>query len=554
MHVFRHFPHSTAVGALWQHCERTLEATDAASPAESFSLLQAFSRLECALADLCCPEEDEWVPQIFPFQEMSLLAARESLQPGQGPWRRELRSRMNSLQALLPPFRQTVALSTWEGLRYYALFPARYTGAADGWRQDHPQRPAWVIGLRSMGSILAPVVAARLLQAGVTARVCTLRPRGQPHQRHCRVGPRLRQALQEWSGDYLLVDEGPGLSGSSLGSAALLLESLGIASSRIALMPSWEASPESFQHAPSAAVWQRLARYPATPLVPPEPVLADLSAGRWRTFFPGQRKTVSWPQQERVKYLSSANEVMKFAGLGEAAESAAERARELAAAGFAPAVMGAGAGWIRYRVTPAEPLRLQPSLVTDWCETAGNYLAFLASRFRVGGRRPPHAPLMEMAAVNLHELQAAAQLPEAPEGVPVALDARMMPQEWGWAQGRWIKFDGVDHCDDPFFPGPCDIAWDLASVEVEYGRVAGAAVLSVYRRRSGDLQIHLRLPWYRLAYTAFRTAFCQLAATRSDEPDASRWRMLAARYERMVQYQSSSIRTGSLRRGLSGQA
>jgi hypothetical protein len=332
-----------------------------------------------------------------------------------------------------------------------------------------------------------------------------------------------------------LVDEGPGLSGSSFGGAARLLESLGIASSRIALLPSWEAPADRLIHAPSADIWRRLPRYAAAPLAAPQDAVTELSAGRWRAFFPGQHQTVTWPQQERVKYLSSSHELIKFAGLGEAAESAMERAHELAGAGFAPPVTGAADGWIRYQIVPAGPLRLHSPLMQRWSETAGNYLAFLASRFRLGERRPPQAQLQEMVAVNLRELLRLEHIPEAPEGIPVALDARMLPQKWGWASGQWIKFDGIDHCDDPFFPGPCDIAWDLATVEIEMGRAIGAAVLDVYRRRSGDRQIHRRLPWYRLAWCAFRTAYCRLAATQTEEPDASRWAALALRYERILQ-------------------
>ena len=530
MHVFRHSPDTTSVGVLWQQCERALTASVSPSPAALFPLLHAFARLECGLADLENPNEDEWVPQIFPFQEASLLACRAYLQPGATIPLRELCRRLPRLRALLPPLDRLIALSTWEGFRYYALFPERYTDAAGRWRRGHPRSSAWVIGLRSMGSALGAVVAAHLLQTEATIRYSTLRPRGEPDRRCCRTGPRLRKEMRDWPGDFLLVDEGPGLSGSSLGGTALLLESLGIASSRIALMPSWDAPVDHFHQAPLSAVWQRLQRYPASPLTPPEDAVTDLSAGGWRTVFPGRKTCVTWPQHERAKFLSSQGGFIKFAGLGPAADAAIDRARELAAAGFAPAVLEASAGWIRYPVLRSRPFRPHSPLPA-WSEAAGNYMAFLASRFRLGARQPPHAQLLEMVDVNLRELLGLVPLPEAPEGVPVALDARMQPQEWGWTDGRWIKFDGIDHHDDPFFPGPCDIAWDLAAVEIEYGLALGQAVLNVYQRRSGDRHVTHRLPWYRIAYCAFRTAYSRLAATQTIDPDASRWRALATRYE-----------------------
>lgn len=538
MHVFRHSPELTTVGRLWQQCTRVL---DIASSNASFQLLQAFARLECALADTWSPERDDLLPDLEPFQEASVLSAQEYLDLRGKRMQNELYSHFHGLKALLPPEDRRVALSTWEGFRYYALFPERYAGAAGRWSREHRDRPAWVIGLRSMGSVLGPIVAAQLRQAGHRVRYTTLRPRGNPCQRQCWMGVRMEQAIREWPGDLLLVDEGPGLSGSSFGGAAKRLVELGVAFQRIALFPGWDAPANRFNHPPSAAIWERLPRYAASPMEPPEDAVTDLSAGRWRTIFPSGDGTAAWPQHERMKYLNRNGEVIKFAGLGAAAESSMERARRLAAAGFAPKVTGGATGtdmgWIRYQRLPATPLRWHPDRLREWSETAGDYLAFLASRFPFSGQKQaPPAELLEMVSANLQELRPALRLPHAPDGVPVALDARMLPEEWGWAQGRWIKFDGIDHCDDPFFPGPCDIAWDLASVEIEYGTQMGEAVLRAYCRRSGDVRAGARLPWYRLAYCAFRIAYCRLAAVQTAEPDASRWSAQAARYEASLRW------------------
>jgi len=51
----------------------------------------------------------------------------------------------------------------------------------------------------------------------------------------------------------------------------------------------------------------------------------------------------------------------------------------------------------------------------------------------------------------------------------VFCDAHMMPHEWlELGDGRLLKLDGAAHGDDHFFPGPCDIAWDLAGTIVEW--------------------------------------------------------------------------------------
>src|SRR5436853_406434 len=51
----------------------------------------------------------------------------------------------------------------------------------------------------------------------------------------------------------------------------------------------------------------------------------------------------------------------------------------------------------------------------------------------------------------------------------IVVDGRMNPHEWlGTADGRLLKTDGATHGDDHFFPGPTDIAWDIAGAAVEW--------------------------------------------------------------------------------------
>jgi hypothetical protein len=81
----------------------------------------------------------------------------------------------------------------------------------------------------------------------------------------------------------------------------------------------------------------------------------------------------------------------------------------------------------------------------------------------------------------------------------------------------------VAHGDDHFFPGPCDIAWDLASTIVEWNLPGPEQeyLLEQYGRASGD-DARRRLPGYLKAYVAFRFGWCKMAALASagtaDEP------------------------------------
>jgi hypothetical protein len=93
-------------------------------------------------------------------------------------------------------------------------------------------------------------------------------------------------------------------------------------------------------------------------------------------------------------------------------------------------------------------------------------------------------------------------------------DARMMPQEWlCTSTGKLQKLDGASHGDNHFFPGPCDIAWDVAGAIVEWEMLGQARerFLSEYEARSGD-PVRERLYPYMLAYVIFRLGWCKMAA------------------------------------------
>src|SRR5207237_9027363 len=101
-----------------------------------------------------------------------------------------------------------------------------------------------------------------------------------------------------------------------------------------------------------------------------------------------------------------------------------------------------------------------------------------------------------------------------PCGRPVIADARMMPYEsLRTTSGTMVKADGAGHGDDHFFPGPCDIAWDLAGAIVEWRMPPASAdsFLREYQHRSGD-DARARLPFWMAAYLAFRAGWCMLAA------------------------------------------
>jgi hypothetical protein len=120
----------------------------------------------------------------------------------------------------------------------------------------------------------------------------------------------------------------------------------------------------------------------------------------------------------------------------------------------------------------------------------------------------------------------------------VQLDARMFPHEWIATSAGYLKVDALDHHDDHFFPGPQDIAWDVDGTIVEFQLDAAAEnyFLECYERNSADRNIRTRLPFYRLAYLAFRFGYSDLAM-RSLEgtEDAARFRKDCARYKALLE-------------------
>ena len=100
-----------------------------------------------------------------------------------------------------------------------------------------------------------------------------------------------------------------------------------------------------------------------------------------------------------------------------------------------------------------------------------------------------------------------------------------------------MKADALDHHDDHFYPGPTDIAWDLAAaaVEFELEPAAVAALLHEYARLTADATIGGRLPYFEFAWTAFRLGYATLACeSLGDAREQARFERLRDGYRRRL--------------------
>lgn len=446
------------------------------------------------------------------------------------------------ISRLLP--KGPVVIRDAEGFAHYAFYPEAWIDAA---RLLPPGR--WhVIGLRSIGTALAPMAAVPLALAGLT----TLRPVGPHFARAVRPGPGL---LARWGEDrnarFVIVDEGPGLSGSSFCAVITRLLELGVAPDHIHVMPS---HPEPLGRAASAehrVLWERMERIPAEPhrvlatgsmplsvwfedVTGPAPTVTDLSGGGWRTNLPrGFPAPASNVSQERLKFRldgAGGSRIAKFAGIGRIGRTKYARARALAEAGFVPPVHALRHGFLLEERIVGRPLRRAD--LTDqafrerFLRRVAAYLGFRARAFPVApDDGAPPALLLDSALYNIERGMGAAAARRMARAAArfdverlrirrIATDGRLDLHEWLIdARGRILKTDAVDHAMTHDLVGAQDVSWDVAGAasefDLDHAEILGlAAAIDGQAGLSSDRNL---LQLMLLLYPAFRYAAARLA-------------------------------------------
>jgi hypothetical protein len=467
--------------------------------------------LECAVADSGTIPADPYMKVTDSLA--ASLVAREFA--GQGITF-DPKALCNVLSATSGPDEVEVARA--EGFAYYGLHPLAYAEAAAKIQALPP--PVLVVGIRSIGTTLSAVAAAALRFSGRNAERITVRPIGHPYNRETRLLPAeygiVRRHLAG-NGAFIVVDEGPGLSGSSFLSVAEALVAAGAQAADILLMCGHQPDLDSLAGADSPRRARKF-RWHAVSSQPRRPAGADVfvGGGEWRRLaFAGSGAwPASWTHFERLKYLSSPRDaplmLFKFAGLGHYGQQVLRREQQIALAGFGPTPQEESDGYASYRWIEARPMTAD-DLSWDMIEHLASYCAFRADGFpaECAGLNG----IEEMAQHNMHQLGLKAAVSLRLER-PVLADGRMHPQEWLLAaENRVVKADSGSHGDDHFFPGVTDIGWDLAGAIVEWKMNTAAAdvFLECYRRASGD-DIAARIPDFITTYAAFRSAYCTMAA------------------------------------------
>ena len=391
-----------------------------------------------------------------------------------------------------------------EGYAFYSVYPEQYERAARRFVSERSPGRCVVLGIRSIGTSLSAVVVRTLRRSGVAVSSWTVRPHGHPFDRRLAISERLRSCWRQHVGDWFcIVDEGPGISGSTFASVAKAVSDVGVPDDRIVMFPSHEP--------PVRRYTTYVEPFPQEILIPEG--ARDMSGGLWREVT-GYRPAVQ-PQHERRKYLHE-RKLWKFAGLAHLGRSRFERGLILSDAGFIPPVVEFRDGFIVSEFLQRSPV--------DVLDVIARYLVFLRREFATS-KPVRYSELTEMIRFNTG-IETPDRDALIEDGVVVAIDGRMLPHEWVGS----LKTDALDHYDDHFFPGCQDIAWDIAGTAVEFG-ISEDTIVDRYLAIEEDRTLRRRLPFYRIAYLAYRIGYADMAAqSLGDSDDGRRFIELKNRY------------------------
>ena len=462
-----------------------------------------------------------------------------------------------------------------EGFEFYALYPEQYALAAMAWLKSQAARegPVLIVGLRSIGTTLSAVVRATLSVSGCRNIRCTVRPEGHPFQRVVRLPSDVPSHLPH----ALIVDEGPGLSGSSVAATAQALLAKGFPGHSIALLPGHGNGPGNatseetrtwWKNCPHFVVGREHVRWNGCTLTDSlaekarvflasesSPSVEDLSGGGWRKWVVPDRESNnrtrpepwSCPPLESIKYRCSIRSgqaiLWKFLGLGAAGPNGETRAK----VSLARLLRRAEAGW-----TP-KPLGLFRGFVTlPWLSGAAcsagigtaRQIQEHVAKYIAAAAQPPlsssehHAAMARLEQMIHSNLQPvfgsesaalaarAVRALEIPALRPSYGDGRLAPHEWlRLENGHLIKFDAAGHDLDHSFVGPQPVDWDIAGFLVEWGLVQRAGGFQEFFSALSHLGLDPGAPSeravFQIAYSAFRLGQVRLARDAAGRDAAS---------------------------------
>jgi hypothetical protein len=540
---------------------RLAEKTDPQSPDDLRRLLIQAGQLEQALADLIGSAGNGLMVHAMTLSDRVAMACIE-LWKG-GDCRQTFAGILQTLSEIQLSGDPTLTIRIPEGFEFYALFPEQYYLTAQGWIREHAnyQGEVLVVGIRSIGTTLSAVVWATLVGEGWKATRMTVRPTGDPFARTTEIpehGTRPDLAI--------IVDEGPGLSGSSMAAVADALHNRGLPRNVISFFPGNDNLPGRHASEHVQQWWAGTRRYFTglesvrwndKPLVA---VLAeeahkllngavirtdDLSAGLWRAeVFADESEWPAAPKQfEKAKYRQMTRDgtglLWKFIGFGcmDVEPPIMEQIAARALLGWTRAPVAQCRGFLAVPWINGRPLtrsdcddHLLGQLAAYIVDAAGTPLTHDESETAL-------QRAFQILNVNMKhgwDPGNAEALPRPSDiaGVPCYGDGRMAPYEWLLtAEERVIKAGAFPHTRDHTFVGRQPLLWDVAGVIVEWDLSFPQLehFLNALTSRGCEVNREL-LNFYLPCYAAFRLGLMTLAAESDADAEGPRLRRAAEYY------------------------
>ncbi len=402
--------------------------------------LVAAGELECALTDA---GSDSAVCAAAISDAVATMLVSAAAKPSE-PDRFSVRPLLAQLESFAPS--QPLCLSVHEGFAYYALHPLKVVDLLrDVFAGRAGDSHFAVLGIRSIGATLSAVLVATLRKSGCAAERTTVRPSGHPYDRKLALDEQQLAWIQAHHGaEFMVIDEGPGLSGSSFLAVAEALVAAGVPPHRILLIGSRRPEVAQLRSPNAVERWNRF-RFTCMASRPylPEGAAIVIGGGAWRQeFFAGfSNPPACWTQLEMAKFLSGDRRFLyKFEGFGHFGGDIGKRVRALAAAGLGPAYLGNEAGFGIYQVNQGRALKrsdLSPQLLRHLAA----YCAFRMREFKADDSQP--SAIDEMASWNWSlEFGGSEVFSPAEVEHRVFCDAHMMPHEWlQLPDGRLLKLE-----------------------------------------------------------------------------------------------------------------
>jgi hypothetical protein len=476
---------------------------------------------------------------------------------------REILGRMEQLLETIGRSAKTTLLDirTPEGFAWYGLYPEAYAQAADQWAQGVAAGArVLVVGVRSIGTTLASVVSATLRERGLQTADLTVRPQGHPFGRRTMLPADLAPAEHA-----IVVDEGPGLSGSSMASVADALVARGFSPRAITFLPGHAGGP-GLHASPDVRQWWadipqysvawpelRIGKQPTSDLLAQtaqtllgEPLngpLQDVGGGQWRRHVGEEDVSANAvaPPLEQHKLLARGRSgrgiLFKFAGFALAqptagplltrTEQQSQRLARLAHAGRAVAPVASMHGWLAIPWVDGRTLRATDA-DRSVLELVRTHIAHAAgpplSSFEAADACERLRMIVVCAAQELLGDRAADSAARAADAHARAIasldgpaygDGRVAPHEWIRTHCGVLKVDAGGHDDDHTAVGRQPIWWDVAGAAVEWTLNDQAADELAHALGAQGAVLGA---YYRCAYAAFRAGVARLCESSWADP------------------------------------